>query len=469
MGPGPADLLLSSQPDERLVSLVRGGNEQAFATIVLRYRRELYVRARRMRCDGRADDLVQQTFLSAFAALRSGTEVHHLRGWLYRILRNEVIRTSSGPILEVELDPASIASEPLEEASHRRMLALETLSSIAALPARQRHALVATALDGESRAAVAGSMGVSEGAVRQLMHRARATLRAAVAAITPGPLANCLAAIRRGTSDQGPEIAFAGGATSAAGVAIKLGAILATGAVATGIVGSQLTSRSGHPASARVQPKPVAAALGQAGPGGAGIPGRVEGTGVVALLASGIAGPAPGALRGPVGFLIGGSGQMGAWIGGVAGDDRNPGGDRMGASGRRTHATRGASPGDGGDGGGSPSGRGATEPARGGSSGRDGSGSGGGGSGVDGGSDPASGGGSHGDSSGANASPASAVSPSVDGGHDGGSSSGGTLTATGSSGGGTSSISGSSDGGSSDASGSDGGSSVTTGSSSSGG
>jgi hypothetical protein len=39
---------------------------------VERYRRELYAQASRMRADGRADHVVQQTFLGAFAALRSG-------------------------------------------------------------------------------------------------------------------------------------------------------------------------------------------------------------------------------------------------------------------------------------------------------------------------------------------------------------------------------------------------------------
>jgi RNA polymerase sigma factor (sigma-70 family) len=209
-----------------------------------------------MRSDGRADDLVQQTFLSAFTALRAGTEVKHLRGWLYRILRNEMIRTSSRRVVEVELDPTTIASESLEEASQRRMRAFDALSSIAALPARQRDVLVASALNGESRAAVAGSMGLSEGAVRQLMHRARATLRSAAAAITPAPLANWMAAVRDGPAGgQAPEIAIGAGTGSAAGVALKLGAIIASGAIATGVVGSQLHARAKHRPVVRVQPQ----------------------------------------------------------------------------------------------------------------------------------------------------------------------------------------------------------------------
>jgi hypothetical protein len=42
MTPRSPEPLLSSRSDERLVSLARAGNEQAFATIVERYRRALH-------------------------------------------------------------------------------------------------------------------------------------------------------------------------------------------------------------------------------------------------------------------------------------------------------------------------------------------------------------------------------------------------------------------------------------------
>jgi RNA polymerase sigma factor (sigma-70 family) len=276
MAPRPSEALLSLRSDEQLARLVHEGNVQAFAVIVERYRRELHAFAGRIRADGRADDLVQQTFLSALTALRGGTEVKHLRGWLYRILRNEATRTSRRTVVEVELDPGSITSESLEEATQRRMLAFDTLSSIAALPDRQRHVLVASALGGESRAAVAGSMGLSEGAVRQLMHRARATVRAAAAAITPAPLANWMAAFRNGpATNQVPEIAIGAGTAPAAGIALKLGAILASGALATGIVGSHLGSRPKH--------RPVARAHSRQGSGAGGVTRTGSGSGAARL------------------------------------------------------------------------------------------------------------------------------------------------------------------------------------------
>ncbi len=231
MSPRLSDLLLSSQSDERLVSLARNGHERAFAVIVERYRTELQALARRLCSDGRSEDIVQQAFLSAFTALRSGSEVRHLRGWLYQIVRNAAGRPQAPP--SVPLDRATASGHTLEDVVQQRALAMSALSEIARLPAHQRQAMIGTALDGRARAEVAHSMGLSEGAVRQLVHRARATLRSAVTALTPWPLARSVAAL--GPDAPGPaELAAGAGAASSGGLALKLGALLASGTFLTG-------------------------------------------------------------------------------------------------------------------------------------------------------------------------------------------------------------------------------------------
>jgi RNA polymerase sigma factor (sigma-70 family) len=136
---------------------------------------------------------VQQAFLSAFTALSSGSEVRHLRGWLYQIVRNAAGRPQAPPC--VPLDRITPSASTVEEVVGQRALAMTALSEIARLPARQRQAMIGTALDGRARAEVASSMGLSEGAVRQLVHRARTTLPGAVTALTPWPLARWIAAV----------------------------------------------------------------------------------------------------------------------------------------------------------------------------------------------------------------------------------------------------------------------------------
>jgi RNA polymerase sigma factor (sigma-70 family) len=236
--------MLASQSDERLVKLARAGHERAFAEIVERYRPQLYALARRLGPDGKAEDIVQQAFLSAFAALRSGAEVRHLRGWLYQIARNAAAR-SQAPLC-MPLDGATASDESVEDVVQQRVLAMDALTELGRLPTRQRQAMVGTALDGRGRAELATSMGVSEGAVRQLVHRARARIRTTVTAVAPLPLLRWLGPT--GPSSGGAvNVAAGAGAASSGGVALKLGMVLASGAVATGVAAVDIHGDARHP------------------------------------------------------------------------------------------------------------------------------------------------------------------------------------------------------------------------------
>jgi RNA polymerase sigma factor (sigma-70 family) len=261
MSPWRTDRYLDSQPDQRLVELARAGDERAFAAIVKRYRPELLAQARRLSSDGRAEDVVQQAFLSAFAAIESGAEVRHLRGWLHRITRNAAIRSHRPP--DASLDGIAAGGEPLEDVVAQRAMAVTALSELGRLPRRQRDALVGTALHGRGRAELAMSMGLSEGAVRQLVHRARMAMRTAVTALIPYPLARWFAAVRS-TAESAPDAplgaaAATAGAASAGGVAVKLGALVASGVLATGIVVTQV----GPPHPHRHAPPAAIAAHGR--------------------------------------------------------------------------------------------------------------------------------------------------------------------------------------------------------------
>jgi RNA polymerase sigma factor (sigma-70 family) len=241
-----SDRLLDAEPDDHLVSLVQTGHEAAFAAIVRRYERELQAQARRLSSDGRAEDAVQQAFLNAFTALQGGSEVRHLRGWLHQILRHEVTRARV-PI-DAPLEATVACGETLEDTVARRATAHDALAELSALPDRQRDALLGTAVLGFPRAHVARTMGLSEGAVRQLVHRARLRLRQGASALIPFPLVKLFGAARS-TVDANPDAALgAGTAASAAasgGLAIKVGALLASGALATGIAVTH-TSPSHH-------------------------------------------------------------------------------------------------------------------------------------------------------------------------------------------------------------------------------
>ena len=226
----PSTVLLRTQSDERLVALARAGHERAFEAIVERYRGSLLRAARRYLPEGRAEDALQQAYISAWSALQRGDEIRDLRAWLYRIVHNMALNQLRVAGYDyAELDDALRGSEAPQEAMERRAVMRQTLTGLAALPERQREALLRVAVEGRSQEEVARELGVSEGAVRQLVHRARLTLRAAATAFTPLPLATWAAgAVGAGGAVSGPmadRIAeLVGGAGVSAFVA-KVGAV----------------------------------------------------------------------------------------------------------------------------------------------------------------------------------------------------------------------------------------------------
>ena len=183
-------MLLRTQSDTRLVLLSVDGHPRAFEAIVERYRRPLHRYLRRMLPAGRVEDVLQQTFLGAWAALRNGTEVEDVRAWLYRIAHNAAVNAlkRSGYDYD-ELRESLRGADGPDADVERRTVMRETLASVAGLPSRQRRALLATAVEGRASADVAREMGLSDGAFRQLLHRARVTVRAAATAATPLPVA----------------------------------------------------------------------------------------------------------------------------------------------------------------------------------------------------------------------------------------------------------------------------------------
>ncbi len=228
MSPQLPTVLLRAQTDERLVRLAALGSERAFEAIVERYRRPLMGYARRMVGESRAEDVVQATFVSAWAKLEQGSEVRDLRAWLFRIVHNgsiNVLKRASSR--DVELFEDTPALEDLHSEVERRESMRHTLDGIASLPLQQREALLGVAVQGRRHRDVGADMGVTDGAVRMLLHRARSNMRTAATALTPWPLLAWL------SGERGADAAAGGaGAGMLAGGALKTAALLSTAAVA---------------------------------------------------------------------------------------------------------------------------------------------------------------------------------------------------------------------------------------------
>jgi RNA polymerase sigma factor (sigma-70 family) len=262
MGPSIPVRLLKTQSDARLVELARQGHERAFEALVLRYRRALLGYCRRLPLSGGlAEDALQQGFLQAWLALQSGTEVRDPKPWLYRIVRNAALNMRRGaPVEHTELSETLCGNDAPEDELNRRVAMRGVLAGLVALPEHQREALLRTAVEGHSHEQVAAALGLSDGAVRGLVYRARATLRAAATAITPTPFLNWAlsSGARGGPSMAGIiELATGGGSVGLGGLLLKGSVVVATaGALVTTIGGSHPhgTVASHHAQRASVTP-----------------------------------------------------------------------------------------------------------------------------------------------------------------------------------------------------------------------
>src|SRR4249920_1903696 len=224
---------LRFQPDGRLVSLVRAGYESAFEEIFRRYGAALRSYAASIVTAQRADDVTQEAFTKAYLSLRDTDKEIQLRPWLYRIVRNTALTDSRDePKPMLELDEARAAGMSPEELAEQREEISRLMAGLRELPEPQRAAIVMRELEGLSHEQIATSLGLSGGAVRQSIYRARRALREGVGLLVPMPVLRLL--LEEGFT-QGASAAAAGGG---AGIAVKAGvaALLAAGTVTTGAV-----------------------------------------------------------------------------------------------------------------------------------------------------------------------------------------------------------------------------------------
>jgi RNA polymerase sigma-70 factor, ECF subfamily len=158
-----------------------------FGPLYERYVDQIYRFAyRRTGSHADAEDVTAQTFQQALAALPS----YEWRGlpfgaWLYRIASNVINRRGRTSSREVTVEDVSIysrfddfADEDPADAVSRSSDADELINAIRTLPIDQQRALILKFSRGMKNREIGEALGRSEGAVKQLIHRAMVNLRA---------------------------------------------------------------------------------------------------------------------------------------------------------------------------------------------------------------------------------------------------------------------------------------------------
>ncbi|HVC81646.1 MAG TPA: RNA polymerase sigma factor [Chloroflexota bacterium] len=178
----------ASLSDADLVVAFKTGNTRAFDALFARYRQPIFAYIyRSVGAAPLAEELTQDVFLKVFQYLRRTGENLSVRAWIYHIATTTCIdayRAASRRPALVD-DAAALMAAPGgidPMARHlERERRHEVRSTLDALPAQYRQALVLRQLQGLAYAEIAEALGISVEAVTSLIHRARHAFRAAYA------------------------------------------------------------------------------------------------------------------------------------------------------------------------------------------------------------------------------------------------------------------------------------------------
>jgi RNA polymerase sigma-70 factor (ECF subfamily) len=178
----------ASLTDDQIVAQVLDGQTALFEVLMRRYNERVYRAARAIVKDEReAEDVMQQTYVNAYAHLRQFDGRAKFSTWLTKIAVHEAIArarrqgryepldSDDSGILET-LMATSSPPDPERQAFARELGALLE-SAVDQLPDGMRETFMLREIEGLSTAETAQVLGVTEDVVKTRLSRARATLR----------------------------------------------------------------------------------------------------------------------------------------------------------------------------------------------------------------------------------------------------------------------------------------------------
>lgn len=179
-------LALDECSDSELAALALAGRQSAYTALLGRYREQVFRLVRATIGDSDAAvDVTQESFVSAFAALKNYDGARPFKTWISRIAinkcrdwaRRRAVRRFFSFALPIEA-AATIADDGIstdQQLADRAELA-RVREAIATLPTAIREPLILRTIEGLTQAETAEILGISEKAVETRLYRARGKL-----------------------------------------------------------------------------------------------------------------------------------------------------------------------------------------------------------------------------------------------------------------------------------------------------
>ena len=173
------------ETDEELMIAYASGNEGSFGKLYKRYEARLYgflFSRLSPKLRNLASDVFQKTWLNVHNGRKGFDPSKKFSTWIFTIainaLRDQIsLKEERAPIDALD-ESLPLASESNQEKEfEREELKQKLRKKIDDLPPMQREAVLLYELEGFSSAEVAGIMKLSDGAIRQLLFRARSTIK----------------------------------------------------------------------------------------------------------------------------------------------------------------------------------------------------------------------------------------------------------------------------------------------------
>lgn len=185
--------------DAELAALAVRGREGAFRELLARYERPVFTLVYRMVRDrALAEDLAQEAFIRAFAAIASYDPAYKFSNWIFKVANNHTIDYLRRRKLDtVSIDGSPHAGSPEEEARtgivveatgenphqyvENRELGAQIERAIGKLRPEYRTVVLLRHIEGHSYEEIAEILDLPLGTVKTYLHRARGELKTRLA------------------------------------------------------------------------------------------------------------------------------------------------------------------------------------------------------------------------------------------------------------------------------------------------